>query len=227
MKITDVTTGIARLSFVHVFTPYSPNPAQQEPKYSTTILVPKTDVATKAAIDAAINAAVIAGVSEKWNGVQPPVLAIPVYDGDGVRPSDGMPFGPECKGHWVFTGGNKNRPEVVDLSMQSIIDQSEIYSGVYARALVSFFAYNQAGKKGIGCSLNAVQKVKDGEPLGGRVSASEGFGGQNTIAPAQPQYQAPQAQYQAPVYGQPAPVAQPSYQQAAGVILNPITGEPM
>lgn len=235
MKPTDVTTGIARLSFVHVFTPYAAQPGQ-EAKYSTTILVPKTDVNTKMAIDAAINAAITAGVLEQWGGIQPPVFGIPVYDGDGVRPYDGMPYGAECKGHWVFTAGNKTRPEIVDLNMQPIIDQSEIYSGVYARALVTFFAYNKNGKKGIGCSLNAIQKMKDGEPLGGRVSAAEGFGGQNAVAPQQaapqaypqqgyqpPAYQqAPQPTYQTPAYGQPAPQQAP-----AGVILNPLTGEPM
>jgi hypothetical protein len=174
-NVQDVVTGKVRLSYVHLFTPYS---SQQgvEPKYSTTILVPKTDIATKQRIDAAINAAIQEGISSKWNGVRPPVIAIPVYDGDGVRPSDGMPFGEECKGHWVFTATSKLAPQIVDLSMQNILSEAEIYSGIYARVSVRFFSYASNGKRGIGCGLGPVQKIEDGEPLGGRVSAVEAFG---------------------------------------------------
>lgn len=256
-NIQDVVTGKVRLSYVHLFTPYA---GQQggEPKYSTTILVPKTDIATKQRIDAAINAAINAaiqeGVSSRWNGVRPPVIAIPVYDGDGVRPSDGMPFGEECKGHWVFTASSKQAPEIVDLSMQKILSQTEIYSGIYARVSVRFFSYASNGKKGIGCGLGPVQKLEDGEPLGGRVSAVSAFGdnsgnynpaaGQTAIYtqqpavysqqpaynPQTPQYnpQVPQYTPQQPTYQQPnyaAPI-QPAYPQQP-MQIDPITGAPV
>jgi hypothetical protein len=174
-NLQDVVTGNVRLSYVHLFTPFA---SQQgaEPKYSATILVPKTDIGTKQRIDAAINAAMQEGVSSKWNGVRPPVLAIPIYDGDGLRPSDGMPFGEECKGHFVFTASSKLAPEIVDLSMQRILNQTEIYSGIYARVSVRFFPYASNGKKGIGCGLGPVQKIQDGEPLSSRVSAATAFG---------------------------------------------------
>jgi hypothetical protein len=174
-NIQDVVTGNVRLSYVHLFAPFA-NRQGEEPKYSATILVPKTDIGTKQRIDAAINAAIQEGVSSKWNGVRPPVLAIPIYDGDGVRPSDGMPFGEECKGHFVFTASSKLAPEIVDLSMQRILNQTEIYSGIYARVSVRFFPYASNGKKGIGCGLGPVQKIQDGETLGSRVSAATAFG---------------------------------------------------
>jgi hypothetical protein len=223
----DIVTGKVRLSYVHLFTPYA---GQQgaEPKYSTTILVPKTDIATKQRIDAAINGAIQDGVSSKWNGVRPPVLAIPVYDGDGARPSDGMPFGEECKGHWVFTASSKQAPEIVDLSMQKIISQTEIYSGIYARVSVRFFSYASNGKKGIGCGLGPVQKLEDGEPLGGRVSAAAAFGDNltwqnNRSAQGSLYAQQPTAYQQQPAYGQPM---QPAYPQQT-VQLDPITGAPV
>jgi len=174
MTNRDVTTGVARLSYEHVFRPYARN-AGDTPKYSTTILVPKSDTATKAAIDAAIEAAKQAGAKDKYGGMIPPILAIPVYDGDGVRPSDGLPFGPECKGHWVFTASAKNRPEVIGLNRQPILDESEIYSGVYAYVNVTFFPYNASGKKGVGCALNCLMKAKDGEPLGSKITAADAF----------------------------------------------------
>ena len=106
-----VLTGECRLSYCNLTTPRA---AQQggEPKYSVTLLIPKTDVATKADIDAAIQAAANEALSKVWNGARPPQLRVPIYDGDGVRPS-GVPFGDECKGHWVMTASTKNKPQVV------------------------------------------------------------------------------------------------------------------
>lgn len=106
---------------------------------------------------------------------------MPVYDGDGVRPSDGMAFGPECKGHWVFTASAKADypPEIVDKMGNPIINQSEVYSGMYGRVNVSFYPYAFGGKKGIGCGLGPVQKLRDGDSLGGSApSAAQAFGHQ-------------------------------------------------
>lgn len=239
---TNVTTGQVRLSYVHLFQPYA-GPNGGEPKYSTTILIPKSDVATKQRIDAATQAAIIAGVSTRWNGVRPPQIALPVHDGDGPRPSDGMPFGEECKGHWVVSASSKQQQAVVDINLNPIINQTEIYSGVYARVNINFFPYANSGKKGIGCGLGPVQKISDGEPLGGGVSAEQAFGSPagGYVPPQQP---APQPQYQQPQYAPPAqgaygqppqpqyspPVQQPQYappQQQQPVQYDPITGMPI
>lgn len=175
---TRIMTGKVRLSYVHLFKPHAANPGQEE-KYSATILVPKSDTNTKALIDKAIQAAIEKGVAGVWAGVKPPKPAIPVYDGDGTRPSDGAEYGPECKGHWVFTASAKvdYKPGVVDAMAQPILDQSEIYSGVYARVSITFFPYAGAGKKGIGVALNNVQKLADGEPLASAgIKAENEFG---------------------------------------------------
>jgi len=228
------TTGEARLSYAHLYEPYSNNGG--EAKYSTTVLVPKSDVQTKARIDAAIEYAKQKGVAEKWNGVLPPVVAVPVYDGDGVRPN-GEPFGAECKGCWVFTASNKNPVQMVDASMNPIVQKGELYSGCYARVCVSCFAYNSNGKRGIGIGLEAVQKLRDGDPLGGGVSVADAFGGAPAAqqpAQAPVQYQQPMQYPQQPVtpaqpvqqYQQPA---QPMYQQPyqAPAAFDPITGLPL
>lgn len=200
-SLTNVTTGRVRLSFVHLFKPYAFQPGQEE-KYSVTVLVPKTDTDTMARVNAAIETAKQKGVSDKWGGVLPPVVPTPVYDGDGVRPSDGMAFGPECKGCWVFTASAKTDypPEVVDRQGNPIINQSEVYSGIYGRVNVSFYPYTYGGKKGIGCGLGPVQKLEDGEALGGSApTAAQAFGS------IQPQAQRNMATPQ----------------------INPITGQPM
>ena len=78
-------------------------------------------------------------------------------------------YGPECKGHYVINvkANESYKPDVVDGQLNPIMDQSEIYSGVYARVLISFFPYNSNGGKGVGVSFSNVQKVADGTPLGG------------------------------------------------------------
>ena len=167
-EATNVTTGKVRLSYVHLFKPYAAMQGQEE-KYSVTILVPKSDTDTMARINAAIEAAKQKGISEKWNGVCPPIVPTPVYDGDGVRPSDGMPFGDECKGHWVFTASAKidYPPEVVDRMGNPIINQSEVYSGMYGRVNVNFFPYAFGGKKGIGWVRSRSWKM--GKPCQGDI----------------------------------------------------------
>lgn len=218
-----LTTGVVRLSYVNLFKPYARN-ATQEAKYSTTILVPKTDFATKQAIDLAIEAAKRTGVAEKFQGFLPPILAVPVHDGDGGRPSDGMPFGEECKGHWVLTASSKKPIEVVGVNRQPIINQSEIYSGVYAYVSITLAPYNNEGKKGIGSYLNAVMKAKDGEPLGGGVSAAKAFANIPIQNSAQPTYgQAPAPSYGAPAQG----YAQTPTYPTAQAMIHPITGQPM
>ena len=225
-NLTNVTTGEVRFSYAHLFKPYAAMPGQEE-RFSVTVLVPKSDADTMGRIHTAIEAAKQRGISDKWNGACPPMVPTPVYDGDGVRPSDGMPFGPECKGHWVFTASAKADypPEVVDKMGNPIMNQSEIDSGMYGRVNVTFFPYAFGAKKGIGCGLGPVQKLRDGEPLGGgRVSAARAFGApqQTSPAPGWPAFGAPQQASPAP--GQlTSGIA--AYAAGTGGI-NPITGMP-
>ena len=225
---TQMTTGEVRLSYAHLYDPYSNNGG--DPKYSVTVLMPKTDVQAKARLDAAVEAAKQKGIAEKWNGVLPPVVASAIHDGDGVRPN-GEPFGAECKGCWVFTASNKNPVQMVDAGMNPIVQKGELYSGCYARVCVSLFPYNTAGKRGIGIGLEAVQKLRDGDPLGGGVSVADAFGQgapagiqpmMQSVTPAQPvqQYQQPYQQYQQ-TYRAPAAAMQPS------AAFDPITGQPL
>jgi len=235
-----VLTGEVRLSYCNLTTPRA---AQQggEPKYGVTLLIPKTDLATKADIDAAIQAAANEAVTKVWNGARPPQLRVPIYDGDGVRPS-GVPFGDECKGHWVMTASTKNKPQVVGIdNINCELAPSDIYSGMYARVTIRFFGYSNSGNKGIGCGLGNVMKTRDGEALAGSASASVDFAGVGASpvaapgAPATPAYGATMPAYgaygaapaapTAPGYGAPVPSAAPPWNTANGI--NPITGQPM
>ena len=190
-----ITTGKVRASYVHIFQPRTPENGG-EPKYSVTLLIPKTDTATINGIYAEIERAKQEGAQKVFNGSVPPQCRTPLYDGDGYRQS-GEAFGEECRGSMVITASAKQQPVIVGLDMQNILNPADVYSGCYIRANINFFAYNSNGNKGIGCGLNAVQKIEDGEPLGGRVSAEEAFGGANAYAGgAMDPYQPPQGSQQ-------------------------------
>lgn len=211
-----------RLSYTHLDKPYASQPGQ-DPKYSATILVPKQPGENKAKMDAAIAVATQKAI-EKYGKAFPATPKISVHDGDGTRPSDGQPFGEECKGCWVFTASNKSPVPVVDLNLQPILDATAIYSGMFANVGVTFFGYNAPQNKGIGVALDNVQKTADGDALGGsRASVEDDFGGEPAVSvpapsgayPAAPQYPSYAPQAQAPQYAaqQPADIPQ-GYPQA-------------
>ena len=224
-----VLTGECRLSYVNVITPRANN-LGGEPKYSVTLLIPKSDVATRADIDASMQAAAQEAMAKVWNGVRPPNLRVPIYDGDGVRPS-GEPFGPECKGHWVITASTKMKPQVVGIDNINVdLAPSDIYSGMYARVTIRFFGYSNSGNKGVGCGLGNIMKTRDGEALAGSASAASDFAaiGNAVVQPqaaAQPfAWGAPGMPAMAPAYPQPMAAPVPP---TATVNINPLTGQPL
>ncbi len=237
---TKVLTCEVRLSYVNLVQPRAnskdPN---AEPKYSVTLLIPKTETATYQNIISSIEAAAQDAQSKLWNGVRPPVMPIPIHDGDGVR-DNGTPFNEECHGCWVITANSKNKPQVVhQTDINTELLPQDIYSGMYARVTINFFGYNQMGKRGIGCGLGNVMKTRDGDPLSGGASAAVDFAGvgQEVAAPAAYGNSAPafmpQAGYAQPNgYAAPANYSAPATAQTAGYFapaqprINPLTGQP-
>ena len=165
---TKVITGKdTRWSYCNVWDAKSINSGT--PKFSVSLIIPKSDEATVRKIKAAIDAAYHDGESKlRGNGkVVPPLVAIknPLRDGDTERPDD-----PAYANSYSATA-----PGVVDADCNPILTRSEVYSGVYGRASISFYAFNSNGNRGIACGLNNLQKIRDGEPLGGRASAESDF----------------------------------------------------
>ena len=146
------------------------------PKFSVSLLIPKSDTVTVNKIKAAIEAAYREGEAKlKGNGkTVPPLAAIktPLRDGDAERPDD-----PAYAGHYFLNANSATAPGIVDADCQPILTRSEVYSGVYGRASISFYAFNSSGNRGVACGLNNLQKIRDGEPLGGRASAESDFSG--------------------------------------------------
>ena len=170
---TKVITGVnTRWSYANVWDPKSINGGA--PKYSVSLIIPKSDTQTIEKIEAAIKAAYEEGQSKlKGNGKSVPSLSVlktPLRDGDLERPDDET-----YKDSYFINANSPSAPGIVDADRQPIIDRSEVYSGVYGRASVNFYAYNANGNKGIACGLNNLQKIRDGEPLGGKASAESDF----------------------------------------------------
>ncbi len=170
---TKVITGPdTRWSYANVWNPKAINGG--EPKYSVSLIIPKSDKKTIARIEAAIEAAYREGEAKlKGNGRSVPALSVlktPLRDGDTERPDD------EAYADSYFVNANSTTaPGIVDADRQPIIDTSEVYSGVYGRASINFYAFNSNGNKGIACGLNNLQKIRDGEPLGGKSRAEDDF----------------------------------------------------
>lgn len=170
---TKVITGVnTRWSYVNAWEPKSINGGA--PKYSVSLIIPKSDTKTIEKIQAAIQAAYEEGQGKlKGNGKSVPTLSVlktPLRDGDAERPDD------EAYADSYFINANSGTaPGIVDADRQPILDRSEVYSGVYGRASINFYAFNSNGNKGIACGLNNLQKIKDGEPLGSKSRAEDDF----------------------------------------------------
>ena len=170
MKV--ITGPDTRWSYANVWEAKSINGGT--PKFSVSLIIPKSDTKTIAKIKTAIEAAYREGEAKlKGNGkTVPPLAALktPLRDGDTERPDD-----PAYNNAYFINANSATAPGVVDADRQEIINRSEVYSGVYGRASINFYAFNSNGNKGIACGLNNLQKIRDGEPLGGKSRAEDDF----------------------------------------------------
>lgn len=167
-----LVTGEFRVSFPSVFKAKAFND-KQEAKFSVVMLFPKSvDLSRPAAGQtvslkhAAFNAAV-----EKWGPKEewPKNLRMPFRDGD--EKSDTMGYA----GHIFVTASSKNQPGLVDQGRRPILNEAQFYAGCYARAELIAFAYDQMGNKGVGFSLQNLQKLRDGDAFSGRKAAEDVF----------------------------------------------------
>ena len=168
---TKIVTGKVRFSFCNIWEPKA-NQEGETPKYSITLLIPKSDTATFNNIKAAIQEARDNFCKKNGASALPANPIHPLHDGDGTKPSTGEPYGPECKGCWVIAASSKQKPVIVDNFKNEITDPAEVYSGCYGRASINFYGYSNK-KKGVGAGLLSIQKLSDGEPFGTVGSADD------------------------------------------------------
>jgi len=172
--LQKVIGGPARISYAHVFKPTSVHPDKPDTlKYSCVLMIPKTNKALVSQIKKAIQAATENGIEtvKAWKGVKPKKFTNPLRDGD-----EDFDNNPEYEGHWIISAKSDRKPGIIDKDKEPLTTDDEFYSGVHARFSIKFYPYGTAGNNGIGVQLNHLQKVKDGERLGGsRSTADEDF----------------------------------------------------
>lgn len=169
VKDTKVVFGPCRLSYTHVFSKYAPDGDAANGKYMTNVLVPKEEKETIKAIQQAIDAAKKAAITSKWNGKEPKKLDMPLRDGDDKEDDE------VYSDHFYVNAKSSTRPGVCDKNKTPIVDEDEVYSGVWAIVSVTFYGYDVSGNRGVACGLNNIMKFKDDERLGGRASAESDF----------------------------------------------------
>jgi len=165
---TKVITGVVRLSYANLWEPKSINGGKE--KYSVSLIIPKSDTKTISKINAAVDAAIEEGKG-KFGGKIPnkAALKLPLRDGDLERDDEAY------KNCYFVNANSATAPQLVDRNVDDIIQKSEVYSGIYARASINFYAFNSNGNRGVACGLGNIQKIRDGEPLGGKSSAEDDF----------------------------------------------------
>jgi len=175
-QTTKVITGVVRLSYAHIFTPQTDDNGVD--KFSTALLIPKSDTETLRKIKLAVDAAKETGKS-KWGGKIPHNIKLPLRDGDVERPDDEV-----YAGHYFLNATSKNKPGVAKpigkgsdgkMKFQEITDTTEVYSGCYAKVSLNFYAFDAKGNRGVAAGLNNIVKVQDGEFLGGRANLQDDF----------------------------------------------------
>lgn len=180
---TKMTIGKVRASYAHLFKPASINKDGSDPKYSVSLIIPKSETALIEKIKSCIKSAYAHGMSSKWGNKAPREWKSPLRDGDDERSDK-----PEYVDCYFINASCKTKPGVckktgtkmVDGKKTNIIvditDEDELYSGCWIYASVNFYPFDASGNKGVACGLGNVLKAEDGEMLGGRASAESDFG---------------------------------------------------
>jgi len=168
MATKAVLTPIGTASFLNLKEPRAVV-AGGDLRYSITLIFDKAAQRTKEfqALEAAINEA----LRQKWPNKLPPGLRSPFRDGaEKEGQYEGYKSGDIFISPWT-----KDKPGVVDINRQDVIDFSEFFAGWTARANVRPFAYDQGANKGCGLFLDNVQFLRPGKRLDGRKAASESY----------------------------------------------------
>jgi hypothetical protein len=173
--MSNIMTPMFRVSYPNVFKPKQ-NDLSGKLEYILVALFPKgTDLTV-------LKNAATKACEEKWGKEKhkwPKELKSPFKDqakrakvneeGKSV-----LPNGYE-EGAIYLDLKSEQKPGIVDQNVQDILDPSEFYAGVWARATVRVFAYDHKVNKGVSIGLVNLQKIKDGDALGSRTKATDDF----------------------------------------------------
>ncbi|WP_316636961.1 ssDNA-binding protein [uncultured Ruminococcus sp.] len=193
-----IRTGEVILSYVNGL-----KEPDEDGKYTVMLLLPQSDKDTYRDFEQTAKAAYEQAVNKAWGGQRPQFDMMSfMHNGNGVKPKTGLPYGAECKGHWVINVSTYRKPPMLDLTDHGRqLLPEDLYSGIYARVTLTLKGYKNQGGIGIRVQLDNILKVRDGERLDGGPAAEDDFA--DILASVTPST------------------------QAAAPAINPLTGQPM
>lgn len=156
-----------RVSFPYVFE------KDKQGKYGLGMIFAK-DRVDFSALEEAIEEA----VTEKWPKKRPSGLMLPILDGDAGNRD-------EYQGAFYINGKcGKYKPGIINADRTTLENPEDFYAGCWARAVVTIYTYDNiaVGKKGASIGVRSLMKVRDDEPLVGRVTAESDFDGVDSAA---------------------------------------------
>lgn len=170
MPSETIITPEARLSYPQFWEPKKA-PGASEAKYGCTLIFARGADISK------LKVAAVAAARETWDAkaddmIRKGLLKMPFLNGGDPKWADNPGYG---EGTVFIRPTSKERPGVVDRKVQPIMDKAEIYPGCYVMASVRAFTYDTNGNRGVSFGLQNVQKVRDGDPLGGRSRPTDDF----------------------------------------------------
>lgn len=177
---TAMHLGPASLNYCHLLEPYAGEGVdQKDAKYSVQIRFPKTDKNTLDIIKAIVKE--IYGsqsAQKKWGAAKPDpkkLLAELIHDGDEKAAETGDE---SYKGCYYLNAKSSGAPGILNAQGGAkITNPDEAHSGMIGVVSVNFYAFAVSGKKGIGCGLQNVLKIDDGEAIASRQSPESDFDG--------------------------------------------------
>lgn len=152
-----------RLSFPSLFQTEEYK-GQDTGKYAASFLISKSSKEGKEL------AALVKGVAEEAFGTPvPKKVEYCIKDGDETE-YDGY------EGMWAIKANTKKRPIVVDRHKNAVTEDDDVlYAGCYVNASLEVYSLENGYGKRVGCQLNGIQYLRDGEAFGARNDSLDDF----------------------------------------------------
>lgn len=169
----QIVTPEARLAFPALFVAAVNKADPSKPaKFGATLLFPKT------ADISALKALMLETATEKWGAeaLRNPAFKLknPILDGDvkcAERVAEGKTPWDGYAGCVFIRATTSVQPQVFDQECKLIpaLQQKRVYAGMYVRAQVHCFAWENINKKGVSFGIDSIQIVRDGKPFVGQL----------------------------------------------------------
>lgn len=176
-----ITSTDTRLKWPNLAKPTAPS-SGGEKKYNVKLIFPQTSECIQdisKVITKTYEANLDKFIDEQGNTIPLAELNTPLFLGAREYPNQ-----KEFNGCYFLKAYNRQRPLLYDKARAeeapsdpeySKADPSEFHDGAYVSASLIFFAYAYGASRGIGCILDALMKIKDGDSFAASHTTANDF----------------------------------------------------